>query len=506
MRRAAPRAFGTWLAPSGCHVGGGGACVAWQRYLTYDVPSWVDGLRKDAKTAESHISYDIRVYDELAWRRKPFMFDKQSWDPNTLSTMLKRKLCLGDEHKEYTVIGEAFPFADRNDSPVINEPNFPVRLLWDHQSKTEKVMIQLGEQFPPLLWITVKPTIDALRRVLREFLEVDAQHMKKYLPYYEETQNRIETRHREKFGEALADFKMRDAFTEDMRRKDPMSLTFDWPNTHNILLGTVEHFTLVEDKMMKTNPFVFNWPLLMSEGNHHMEETPMRMAAFRTIYSKSLIMLHTRLDLQVDPRHLGNSDDDHVPVLEVPVMASVNYPEGTRLSGGAGLVQRFNSVMGTSYPDNMPVDILGAFARELSVKSVKELREEVKFLAAAAEKVPEIDRTIRLAPEFSGHNRILGQLAFSIIHLALADDPEFETVFRTYERHPCDMVRVACAKAAQMNMREDLVRQITEREPAGTNAQRLMATCLKASAPPPSRPSAANSGAEPTDTPNATCV
>ena len=195
-------------------IGGGGGVACALRWLTYDVPAWVEALRTDAKASESSISYDVRIYDEMAWVRRPYAFDKQSWDPNTLSTMLKRKLCLGDEHKEYTVIGEAFPFADRNDSPVVNEPTLPAKLLWDHTSKTEKIMIQLGEQFPPLLWHSVKPTLPALRKVFKEFLDVDAEHMKKYLPVYEDTQNRIESRHREKFGEELADFKMRDAFVE----------------------------------------------------------------------------------------------------------------------------------------------------------------------------------------------------------------------------------------------------------------------------------------------------
>lgn len=484
-RRHRNRVAGASLAAAASFAAG--CVISPMRFLTYDVPKWVESLRADAKAAESNISYDIKIYDEMAWVRRPYTFNKQSWDPNTLSTMLRRKLCLGDEHKEYTVIGEAFVFADRNDSPVVNEPAFAGKLLWDHTSKTEKIMIQLGEQFPPLLWLSVKPTLVALRKVFKEFLDVDAEHMKKYLPYYEETQNRIEAMHREKFGEALADFKMRDAFIEDMRRKDPMSFSVDWQNSHNVLLGTVDHFTAAEDKMMKTNPFVFGWPLLLSDGNHHMLETPMRMSAFRTIFSKSLIMLHTRLDLQIDPRQTSMStEDEDIPVLEVPVMATVNYPTNTRLSGGSALVQRFNAAMGTTYPLDTPVDILGAFAKEMTIKSLAELRADVKFLAAAVAKVPDIDRTIRLAPEFTGHNKLMGQLAFSIIHLALADDPEFEATFRDFERHDSEIVRIACAKAAQLVMREDLVRSVIEREPAG-RGRLLMERCMAGASPPPNR-------------------
>jgi hypothetical protein len=453
---------------------GAGAAMCAMRGLTYDVPAWVETLRTDAKAAESSISYDVRIYDEMAWVRKPYHFDKHSWDPNTLSTMLRRKLCLGDEFKEYTVIGEAFPFADRNDSPVVNEPTLPAKLLWDHTSKTDKIMIQLGEQFPPLLWHSVKPTLLALRKVFKEFLNVDAEHMKKYLPIYEQTQNRIETQHRETFGEELADFKMRDAFVEDMRRRHPGELSQDWDREHMVMLGTVEHFGSVEDKMMKSNPFVFGWPSLLSEGNHHLDGTPMRVAAFRSIYSKSLIMLHSRLDVQLDPRQFTTDDDDAVTLLEAPLFAHINYASNQRMCGGAALVQRFNRTLGTSYPDDMPVDILGAFAKEMTIKSVAEVRAEVAFLEQAVAKTPDIERTFRTAPQFSGHSKIQTQLAFALVNLALMSDPEIETVLGRFERHESETVRVGCAKAASLVERPDIVARIEEREPEG-NAKRMMA-------------------------------
>eukprot|EP00758_Cryptobia_borreli_P019688 Tbor_TRINITY_DN8888_c0_g1::TRINITY_DN8888_c0_g1_i1::g.17743::m.17743 len=126
------------------------------------VPTWVSSLRADAKAAEKTISYDIRIYNEMAWRRHKFEFTKESWDPNTMSAIMRQKLTLGSEEKEYTIIGEALPFPDKEDSPVINEPSTPCRLIWDHNSPTEKIMIQLSVHFPPLLWITVKPTLSAL--------------------------------------------------------------------------------------------------------------------------------------------------------------------------------------------------------------------------------------------------------------------------------------------------------------------------------------------------------
>eukprot|EP00758_Cryptobia_borreli_P020206 Tbor_TRINITY_DN9754_c0_g1::TRINITY_DN9754_c0_g1_i1::g.683::m.683 len=125
----------------------------------------------------------------------------------------------------------------------------------------------------------------------------------------------------------------------------------DWDREHSIFLGQTPHFRVFEDALMKKNPFVFGWPLLVGDGNHHLEGTPFRMAAFRSIYSKSLILINSRMDMQLDHRmaQISNNDDPEV-LLEVPIFCTVNYTQNRRLCGGQQLVERYNNVMGTSYP------------------------------------------------------------------------------------------------------------------------------------------------------------
>lgn len=424
-----------------------------------DPPAWIDSLRSAAKTAEKNISYDIKIYNELSWRKTRFEFKKDTWDPHTMSSVLRSRLCLGKEEAEYTIIGEAFPFPDKEDSPVINEPNFACRLLWDHTSPTEKIMIQLSDHFPPLLWITVKPTLEALKKVFSEFIDVDAQHMKKYLPYYESVQNQLETSSNETFGDTLSNTRMKDRFIEDMRKKDPKTLEMDWDKEHSFYLGNVDHFRVTEDKLMKSNPFVFGWPLLVGDGNHHLEGTPFRMSAFRTIYSKSLLMINSRLDMQLDHRQAElTAYDDPDVVLEVPIFCTVNYPSNTRMCGGAALVKRFNNVMGTSFPEDTPVDVLAVFCKENTVKAVPELLEELKFLYAASQKAPDRERVIRLSQDMLSGNRIIGQLAYTIVYLAIIGHETFiEDVFMKFKDHPSDLIRVACAKGAHVMLREDLI-------------------------------------------------
>lgn len=441
-------------------------------------PTWISQLRTDAKGSEKSISYDIKIYDELSWRKKRFTFDKELWDPMRMSSIVRNRLCLGNENTEYTVIGEAFVFPDREDSPVVNEPQRVCTLLWDQNSSTEKIMIQLSDFFPPLLWHTVKPTLDALKRVFSDFLDVDTGHMKSYLPYYEEVQHRIETQMKETLTGTLSPHHLKSSFIDDMRKRDPRSISLDYPNEHNIFLGTSPHFRVMEDNMMKKNPFVFGWPLLLSDGNEHLEGTPLRMAAFRTVYSKSLLLFHSRLDLQVDHRqtHLLGDDVEDI-MLEMPVFCTVNYATNTRLCGGRPLVQRFNAVMGTSYPLDMPVDVLAAFANETTVKGETELLEELKFLTAASQKAPEVERVFRLSEDQLSSNKIVGQLAYTILYLALVNYPKFaDDIFKVYWRHSSDLVRIACAKGAHIVERQDLVEQLIRAEPEGRAKLMLMAT------------------------------
>lgn len=491
-------------------------------------PKWIGELKRQGKTQEKSLSYDLKIFDEMIWQRLPFSFDAlqqqhQStnassgkganatapqlsfWDTHTLPSNVRSKLCLGNEAKEYTLVGEIFPFPDRDDSPVVNEPRFMARLWWDHESPTEKLLIQLSPMFPPLLWLSIRPTLDALRKVFREFLNADAAHMKENLPYFEELQSRVEAQTKEKLGDGLSPQTLREAFVDGMRQRDPATLRLDWtgaasvvwteeaasappkehepfpvpamPTVWNAQIGTTEHFRLVEDNFLKRNPFVFGWPLLLSDGNVHMEGSPMKCCAFRTIYSKSLLLIHSRLDLQVDSKMMklpsgrgGDEDHDgHNVVLDIPVFLTVNYPTNVRLSGGAAFVKRINDAFNTSFPSDMPIDVIAALLREPFVKGVVELRKDIAFLTLAAEKVPhDLERTIRLATQHNATNRILGQLAHTIVYLAILEDPKWkQDCYDLFCAHPCEMVRMACAKGAEVLGAPELIEALVAKEADG---------------------------------------
>ena len=447
----------------------------------YEPPPWLPQLTADAKASEKHISYDIRIFDELAWRSQPFTFESRWWSQRKnsieLSKAMKSALCLGDEGREYTLVGECLPFPDKEDAPVINEPGKFAKLWWEHTSATPKVLLQLHDEIPPLLWLPIKPQLESIRKVLKEFVEVDAEHVKRHLDDVEKLQNKLESRHKEQFGGDLADFKMKDEYMAQMRARNPADLRLEYPNNFHMHIGHLEHFRFAEDRWVKENPFVFGWPMLLSDGNEHLEGTSSRCAAFRTLHSKSLIMLHSRVDLQVDPKLIVLPEKDGLSnlrkeplddaMLEVPLYATVNYPTNTRLSGGAAFVNRFNKACGTSYPGDTPVDVLAALAIEQTHKSVADLRSQLEFyIQAVAKKQPE-DRVSRLHPSLTAANRVVGQLAHTILHLALVEDPEWEKqvwVRNHASVHP--MIRIACAKGANILQREDLIRKQIEAEEA----------------------------------------
>eukprot|EP00760_Papus_ankaliazontas_P012847 PhM_4_TR15588/c0_g1_i1/m.80927 len=427
-----------------------------RRAFAQQLPPWYNTFSSDAKAYNtgSKISYDLRVNDPALWYKRPFEFDHQVWNPNTMTESVKRRLCMGDVGKEYTFLGEVFSFPDAEDSPVVNNPQHPARLWWDHSSPTEKVLVQLTPHTPPLLWLGIKPSVAAIKKVFGEFLDADAEHMAKYLPEYEQRQQEIE----KQFGAELANddtnkHRVKEIIMAEMRKKDPRTFELDWEQSHSLFLGTFDNFRAIENRFLYGNAFTFGWPLLVAEGNEFLEDTPVRMSAFRTLLSKSIILLQGRLDLQLDPRRgtLDGAEHGDELVLDVPVFASINYRKNERMCGGSALIQRYNSLMGTQYPTDIPVDVLCALCREETVKSVGQVREEVAFLSKVNETGVDRERHPRLPAYLHASSKVVGQLAYAITYLACMDDDRWvEDIFNRFKDHPEGVVRVGCAKGAMI--------------------------------------------------------
>eukprot|EP00906_Rhabdomonas_costata_P028164 RCo039950 len=421
-------------------------------FSTVSPPAWISELRKLALADKKHaISYDFTFFEDQKFEAMRFEFDPSVWGAIDLSSALKSGLCLGQEQRVYTLIGEGFSFPDAMDNPLVNSPSVPARFWWDPSSTVPKVLVQLAPHFPPALWLPVKPEYDALKRVFSEFLTVDATIMERHFLYYEKLQSEME----KKAGQPLTEIqpsRMRDLVIDERRKTDPKTIVPDWTRESSLYLGHVEHFRKIEDSFLN-NPFVFAWPILLGSENHHQLDEMQKSAMFRTIYSKSILVVEGREDLQFDPVAQPEMNIS----ISVPIFLKVNYPENKRMCGGAQMVQRFNRLFGCDHALDTPVDVLAATIGNV-VRGTSSLRDDLEDFAEAIEKgsAPEADR-----------KQYHSALAMLITHLAVLRDPRWkeDVLHRFWKSEPRDL-RIACAKGAfEMGLTDSLNEMLrTERD------------------------------------------
>ena len=419
-------------------------------------------------------TYEIRLFPSPQWNASPFEFHPDLWNPNEMTSVHKRRLCLGDESKTHTLIGEAFAFPAAEDHPIIHEANTPAKLWWDNSSKTPKILIQLSQHFPPLLWLGIVPRLDALKKTLEAFLQVDSQCMQRNLKEAESSHERF-LKQLGADADTIADKKhqLKDLYLNELRQKPPSAFAVDWENDTCVYVGSHESMAALERTWMRSNPFVFGWPLLVSEGNPHMENRSTQLAAFRTLLSKSIILIANRRDLQVNTQSLIGKNQKEKKDLEVadeltmetPVFLFVNYAKNARLTGGEAFVKRFNSVMGTSLPTDLPVDVLAVLCRETTCRTGEEVLAEARLLDSAIRGgSTEVERHPRLPSLLHSSTRAVGHLAYNIMYLGCMQYPAWEVVYATFVKHPEGTVRLALAKASMVLQRPELVRSLVEQE------------------------------------------
>ena len=448
-------------------------------YTHQNLPEWLTAFINDytakiqALADPKANTYEIRLFSPEQWVTKPFEFHTEFWRPNEMTDIQKRRLCIGDTAKQYTLIGEAFAFPVAEDHPIIHESNAPAKIWWDISSKTPKLLVQLSEHLPPLLWLGIAPKIDALKKVLEEFLQTDSRCMQKNLSEAEASHERI-CRQLGADADTIASKKhqMKDLYLNELRQKPPTDFAVDWENDTCVYVGSCDSLPALERTWMKTNPFVFGWPILMSDGNVHMENRSVQLAAFRTILSKSIILLTCRRDLQVNTQRLvkaGNTREDlsvaDELTMETPVFLYINYPKNTKMSGGEAFVKRFNQLMKTNLPIDLPVDVLGVLCRESLCKTSDDILGEAQALnQAILGGAVSQERHPRLPSLLHSTTRAVGELAYNIMYLASMQYPAWEVIFAQFAKHPESTVRLALAKGSMILEKPELVRSLVEHE------------------------------------------
>ncbi|GET88806.1 hypothetical protein, conserved [Leishmania tarentolae] len=397
------------------------------------------------------------------------------------------KLCLGQRHKEYVHFCNTYCFPERWQIPT-SMGTQPARLLVDPSCPTPVVFLQLSPDFPPAMWLPIKPSVAAIRGVLSSFATQAFLHREEQHTVFA---HRYETVKRVMELQQLPTTQEGDVlrFMAYEARNTPYldAPLREYPNQQEFFLGEyddperlLEHFDLC--------PFVFAISHLRTVTDLHAEHmTPTIEGAgvapslFRCIFSKALIQISVHLSAEVklppqDPEafHFMWKDSQVVPKMKIPVFARVSWPDNHNLCGGGLLARRFNKLFSTEFASDTPVDaILSVYyvmqwaQRVQDLLGVCGMRQRVAELEAAAH-LPEPAKlypgTREIPnPEYTAQER----LGMHIQYLSHLGDPQVLKTIQALLPTATAPVRMGCAKAALIAGDRELFRHIVSSEPPG---------------------------------------
>jgi hypothetical protein len=417
---------------------------------TISVPEWFKELRDDPDVRKRLYNYDVDFLDPSEYKLKIFDWEHHKYKHPTsnasttpelheevhetplyhIQRLIPRtdliKLC-GGKGKKYLLVGESYGFADSRDFPTKYSASNPSYLWLDLESDQPKILVQLGLAFPPLLWIPLRATVDALVRFFKELIEIEATSVGRHVQEFDRILQEID------FGPEMYEKdpeKLRDRLFKFLNDKvDPNQPAFrqahfdEYPNHSHFFIGNVSSPQDIEHHMMN-NPFVFNTPILLGSTNRFVSNNSVIVSIFRTVYSRSVIVTECRLDLNMELGDGGHTESDRM----IPVFVHVLYPDNQRMSRPGP--DRMNQIFKTNFPSNMPVDVIGA----LFGNSIKDAHGIYKEFYEMVESNDEEDN----APP-----------ALAIAHLGVLRYDRFEQdIFNLYHNHPDHYVRLACVKGA----------------------------------------------------------
>ncbi|KAG5478748.1 hypothetical protein LSCM1_06152 [Leishmania martiniquensis] len=419
---------------------------------------------------------------------KDYNVGPYEFPPTATYTMEQQvKLCLGQRHKEYVHFCNTYCFPERWQMPT-SMGTQPARLLVDPSCPTPVVFLQLSPDFPPALWLPMKPSVAAIRGVLSSFATQAYLHREEQHTVFA---HRYETVKRVMELQQLPTTQEGDIlrFMAYEARNTPYldAPLREYPNHQEFFLGEyddperlLEHFDLC--------PFLFAIPHLRTVTDLHAERmTPTVEGAgvapslFRCVFSKALVQVSVHLSAEVklppqDPEafHFMWKDSQVVPKMRVPVFARVSWPDNRNLCGGGMLPRRFNKLFGTEFASDIPVDaILSVYyvmqwaQRVQDLLGVTGMRQRVAELEAAAHlpEPPKLYPGTREIPnpEYTTHER----LGMHIQYLSHLGDPQVLSTIEALLPAASAPVRMGCAKAALIAGDRELFRRIVSSEPPG---------------------------------------
>ncbi|KAG8349158.1 hypothetical protein ERJ75_001235100 [Trypanosoma vivax] len=447
-----------------------------------NVASAGDDSDGGAVEVDPYLWLQFDLLDEAEYHVAPYRFPSTA----TYSQEQRALLCLGDPSREYVHFCYAYPFPDRIQIPT-SVGTRRSKLYVDPKQATPVVYVQLCDDFPPSMWLPVKATAAAVRRVMAEFAAMAALHRDRHHDSFIE---RLDTSTRVLKLQGLPSGEgdlLRFMAYEARNTQFSLAPVREFPNQQEFFLGEhddperfVEHIDLC--------PFVFAIPHMRTVVDLHAEHMiptvtgpGVATSLYRCIYSKTLLFVQVQLSAEVklppqDPEAFQFmwKDSEVMPKMKIPVFVRVVWPDNERMCGGGHVVRRFNRLFGTEFAHDIPVDAVlalfyimqwaGEVPNFLGVRGMRKRLAELLVATQHPEPLKLYPGTREIPnPEYT----VAERLGMHIQYLAHLRDPDISQTIRQLLPTVSAPVRMGCAKAALIAGDRELFRHIVSIEPPG---------------------------------------
>lgn len=125
----------------------------------HPIPPFLRELQKDKLLIKK---YDVEWYEQP--QEESFQWQNDIWENVLLPDADKIRLSYGRDRK-FLKVGECFAFPSFRDCPVRFSSTQRAYLWIDPQAKQDKILFQMTECFPPLLWIPLRPSTETLKKL-----------------------------------------------------------------------------------------------------------------------------------------------------------------------------------------------------------------------------------------------------------------------------------------------------------------------------------------------------
>nr|CCC92117.1 conserved hypothetical protein [Trypanosoma congolense IL3000] len=447
-----------------------------------DGESIEDSVEPGNEGVDPYLWLPFNLLDEADYRVGPFRFPSTA----TYSHEQRTLLCLGDTSREYIHFCDTYPFPDRVQIPT-SIGTRSSRLYIDPRQHSPVVYLQLSDDIPPAMWLPIKGTAAAVRRVLAEFASMAALHRDWHHDDFVERYNTA-TRLLKLQQMPITEGNILRYMAYEARNAQFSSAPIrEFPNQQEFYLGEhddperlMEHIDLC--------PLLFAIPHMRTVVDLHAEHmTPtvtgpgVATSLYRCIYSKTLLFVQVQLSAEVklppqDPEAFNFlwKDSEVVPKLRIPVFVRVVWPTNERMSGGGYLLRRFNRYFKTEFAPDIPVDAAMALLYVMQwaghvddFLGVRGMRRRLGELLLASQKAeqPKLYPATREIP--NPEYTIPERIGMHIQYLAQLRDPDISSTIDRLLPSASAPVRMGCAKAALIAGNRELFRYVVSSEPPG---------------------------------------